>query len=117
MARVKALEKYSYENKSLGILIRPAASTKELIEEGKALCHCVGGYASRYASGATNILVIRKINEPDKPYFTLELNRGAIVQVRGKHNCAPTGEVKKFIKAFELAKLNKKGKDKKSIPA
>ncbi len=109
--RLKKLsEKYSFE--SGGLIIRPAADTKELIEEGKALHHCVGGYAKRYAKGETIILVVRKAEEVDKPYYTVEINNDKIYQVRGKNNKAPTEDVEKFIEAFKEAKLSKKSKKK-----
>lgn len=112
--RLKALnKKYYFEYK--GLLIRPANDSIELLEEGKALTHCVGGYAQRYADGTTNILFIRKLSEPDKPYYTMEVFGNDIRQTRGLRNCAPTQEVKEFIEAFCKAKLNKKPRVK--IPA
>lgn len=111
--RLKILEKYYFEYN--GLIIRPALSSNELIEEGKALNHCVGTYADRYAEGKTNIFVIRKLSNPDKPYYTMEVADNRIKQTRGKNNCAPTEDVKEFIEAFTKAKLEKKLKVK--IPA
>ncbi|MGG4462628.1 PcfJ domain-containing protein, partial [Micromonospora provocatoris] len=49
--RINSLEKmYGFENKEF--FIRPVKNTQELIDEGKALNHCVGTYAGRYANGA-----------------------------------------------------------------
>lgn len=108
-------EKYCFEYQ--GLLIRPAGSTKELIAEGKALEHCVGGYADRYANGSTDILFIRKLSEPDKPYYTMEVLNNRINQTRGLKNCAPNDEVKEFLGAFTKAKLEGKSKTKVKIPA
>ncbi|MBO0962363.1 PcfJ domain-containing protein [Neobacillus sp. MM2021_6] len=113
--RVKVLEKYCFEHS--GLMIRPAADSKELIEEGKALQHCVGTYADRYANGKTNLFIIRKVNEPDKPFYTMEIKGNSIVQTRGRKNCSPTKEVKAFIDAFTLAKLTNKPKQKKTKTA
>lgn len=44
-----------------------------MIAEGQALHHCVGGYALRMAEGKTAIFFIRLAEEPDRPYYTLEL--------------------------------------------
>lgn len=104
--RLKSLQKYYFE--SSGLMIRPAVSSKELIDEGKALNHCVGTYADRYAQGETDIFVIRKASEPDKPYFTVEVRKTEIIQVRGNRNCSPSEDVSKFIKAFKDQKLTKK---------
>lgn len=104
--RVKILEKYKFEYE--GLIIRAAESSNELIKEGEVLHHCVGGYAARHADGKTNIMFIRKIDEPNKPYYTLELIKDEIVQIHGKNNRAPEKDVKSFIEAFKTIKLNKK---------
>lgn len=104
--RLPKLEKLKFEYK--GLMIRPAESSLELIDEGKALNHCVGTYAERYAKGETILLFIRKAHEVEKPYFTVEIKDNRISQVRGKHNCSPDDAVKEFIKVFIETKLNKK---------
>lgn len=116
--RSKKLKNLKFEYKNL--MIRPAESSLELIEEGKALNHCVGNYAERYAKGETVILFIRKINEPNKPYFTVEVRENMVTQVRGKRNCSPNDEVKEFMEAFKEEKLSKKSKKNRvkiAIPA
>ncbi|RJQ25542.1 MAG: hypothetical protein C4589_11120 [Peptococcaceae bacterium] len=101
-----------------GLLIRPAQRSDELIAEGKALNHCVGTYAKRYADGENILLLIRKISEPDKPYYTAEVRNRRVVQIRGIDNCHPDNQVKEFIKVFEAEKLqNKKVKSRVRIPA
>ena len=50
-------------------------SMQEIIDEGKALSHCVGGYAERHANGQTIILFLRKTSDPKTPYFTIEIDR------------------------------------------
>lgn len=81
-----------------GLSIHPAETEIEMIDEGRELHHCVATYAKRHASGKTAIFFIRHINEPDKPYFTLEFNfdRMCVIQNRGLRNCARTPEVEKF---------------------
>lgn len=83
-AAVAKLEDLAWEKD--GLLIRPAATARELIKEGKALHHCVGGYADRVARGETAIFLVRRVEEPDKPFFTLELRNKDIVQCRTDHN-------------------------------
>lgn len=96
------------------LLIRPAASPKELRQESKVLGHCVRTYAGRVQAGGTSILFIRKTEDPDTPYFTLELNaQGRIVQCRGNHNCAYPDDVAAFINEWyewwkKLMKKNRK---------
>lgn len=117
-ARLKSLEKYSFEYN--GLMIRAAKSSYELIAEGKALNHCVGTYAKRHASGETTIFLIRKVSEPDTPYYTVEIRKDIIIQVHGKNNRSPSEDVKEFIEVFKAEKLTKKKvkiQDKISIPA
>jgi hypothetical protein len=104
--RAKSLNKYCFEDS--GLMIRPAASSLELIEEGIALNHCVGRYAESYANGRTDIFVIRKTSEPDKPYFTVEIIKERVEQVKGNKNSRATEDVDLFMKKFEEEKLGKK---------
>ena len=94
--RAETLEKFSFQWD--GLIIRPAASQKELNEEGKQLSHCVGTYGEKHASGKSAIFFIRRVDEPENPFFTLELDevKLEVLQNRGKCNCARTEEVKKF---------------------
>ncbi|MDO3680409.1 PcfJ domain-containing protein [Paenibacillus ehimensis] len=102
-ARLKDLERYRFEHS--GLILRPAASSIELFDEGKALNHCVGGYADRYAKGETDLFVIRRVEQPDQPFYTMEVRNGNVVQCRGQKNCVPTPEVKAFVEMFVSKKL------------
>lgn len=67
-------------------LIRAPVSADEIVEEGKALKHCVGGYADRHMNGATTILFLRRRDKPGVPLATIEMNRNRIIQVHGYRN-------------------------------
>lgn len=82
--QAEKLQKWRYE--ASGLLIRPADDADELIAEGAALHHCVGGYADRMADGETAIFFIRRLDEPDRPYYTLELVNRKVIQCRTRHN-------------------------------
>lgn len=101
-------KKYGFETKSL--LIRAPHDHHEIIEEGEKLNHCVAGYAKEVAKGKTIILFIRQKAEPDKPYFTLELNpiTHSVLQCRGFGNCGYEKDVEKFIEQWKKSKLSKK---------
>ncbi|MCW2277751.1 PcfJ domain-containing protein [Heliophilum fasciatum] len=109
--RLKSLNRYCFEFG--GLMIRPVESTEELIAEGKTLHHCVGTYGNRYAEGKTDILVIRRIEEPDKPYFTVEITDGHVRQVHGAKNCNPTEDVQAFMAEFTKQKLKPKEREGK----
>lgn len=111
--------KYRYQNDKL--LIRPAASSAELVKEGNALNHCVGGYAERYANGSTILLVIRRVKQPNRSFYTVEMGAPDIVrQCRGKENCKATPAIKNFLDEF-VASLKPKAKtqtqDRETVPA
>lgn len=69
-------------------LITVPKDMKDLFEEGRKLCHCVGSYSDRIIKGETCIMFIRKTEEPEKPYFTIEVNQrdNYVVQLRGLSN-------------------------------
>ena len=108
---LKKLERdFAFESGNL--LIRPARSHAELIDEGSALHHCVATYAKEHLSGQTVIFFIRKKSEPDKPFYTLEYNPKTerTVQCRGLNNCGKTPEVETFVKAWSEYIRSKKKK-------
>ena len=98
--RYQRMSRYAWEHD--GILIRPARSDKELKAEGKALHHCVGSYAGRHAAGELTIFFIRRAEEPDKPWFTLDFDEKSLSvnQNRGRCNCDRTQEIKDFEAAW-----------------
>ena len=83
-----------------GLCIRPATSKAELIIEGETLSHCVGkmNYDQRMAKRESAIFFIRKLETPDTPYVTLELDLrdGEKRQCYGKNDTTPGTKVKNF---------------------
>ena len=85
----KLTERYGFEK--LGYIVIAPRSTKEIVDEGKAMHHCVGGYADRHAEGKLAILFIRKVSDMFTPYVTVEVNGSEVKQVQGMNN-KPTWE-------------------------
>jgi|GEM_PF-5558950 len=83
-----------------GLMIVAPESSGDLEIEGKALSHCVRTYAERMANGETSIVFVRKADDPETPFYTMEIRDNRVVQLRGKYNCAPTPDVAKFEKEF-----------------
>ncbi len=80
-------ERQRLEFKYGDYLIRQPKDAEEIIEEGQILRHCVGGYAERHLRGATTIMFLRRKSEPDKPFFTIEVDNDLeIVQCHGYRN-------------------------------
>ena len=85
----------------------------ELTAEGKALHHCVGGYIRDMAEEKTAIFFLRKVSEPDKPFYTLELQKKRVIQCRTEHNASydRNPDVKNFVDMW-MEKVVLKGKKK-----
>ncbi len=96
-----------------GLLIRPPVDAGDLVAEGSALIHCVGRYVGDMAKGKTTILFIRRAEEPDKPFYTLEWRGGQVIQCRTKNNKPHTQNpaVFAFVEAWKTH-LKKKVKRK-----
>ena len=93
--RYKALDR-RYRYKADGLMIRPAASATEIIEEGRQLHHCVGGdnYLDKHNRGQTFILFLRAAAAPDIPYVTVEIEpvTNRIIQWYGLKDKKPDRE-------------------------
>jgi hypothetical protein len=83
---IEKWENWTFENDEFAIISpkKPA----DLAKEGLELHHCVKSYIERVSNGITNILFLRRKNEIDKPFYTIELsNSGSIEQIHGFANC------------------------------
>lgn len=91
----------------------------DLTTEGQCLNHCVGlkTYCERHLAGQRMIFFIRKAGEPDKPYFTAEIDvqTGRILQLYGFGDCSAPKEVQAFTEGFAKAVLRWRGSQ--TLPA
>lgn len=76
--------KYEFELDGLRIVF--PLTSRAIKREGKALDHCVGGYAERHMKGVVTILFLRQVSQPGVPYVTIEMNGNQIQQIHGYHN-------------------------------
>ena len=78
-----------------------ARSPAELVKEGNALSHCVGynGYDKKMANQETLIFFVRKIEELDKPFVTIEysLKSKKVLQCYAYKNTKPDDKVLQFV--------------------
>lgn len=75
------------EFKHNGLILIQPKSVREIVDEGAALSHCVGGYAERHAKGALHIMFLRRADQPTAPWYTMEVSKELkIVQCRGYKN-------------------------------
>ena len=73
--RLPEAARYYWEDKEYMII--PAAKCEELIEEGRTLHHCVGAgttYMNKMAAGRTWILFLRRKEDVDDPWYTIEID-------------------------------------------
>lgn len=110
-----------------GLIIRPAKDAAEIVTEGRILHHCVGGdnYLSSHNDGRSFILFLRKINEKDMPYITVEIRDDQIIQWYGAYDRKPDKQMieawlEKYIKELKkhekmLKKAKKSSKTKQNV--
>ena len=82
--RVELEKKYSFAMD--GYLIRVPANKDEVLNEGRILQHCVGGYADRHMKGTLTILFMREAKKPGVPWLTIEMSGNKLVQIHGFKN-------------------------------
>lgn len=90
----KNTKHFHYEKEGLLILVPGSAS--DIIREGREQHHCVGAsnlYMERMQKGESYILFLRKKEEPEKPYYTLEVTwDGHVRQSYGAFDRKPDQE-------------------------
>ena len=117
--KIKRIMEDTEKNKAVmmkrkGLLIVVPKCAEEIRKEGRALHHCVGTYVERVARGETLILFVRREENPEEPYFTMEFKNGKVAQCRGKNNCAMPKDVKAFVEEFEK-RMNKEEENRLKI--
>lgn len=100
--RLPEVKRYYWEDRRYVIV--PAAKCEELIKEGRTLHHCVGmnsQYMQKMADGISWILFLRKKEEMDVPYYTIEIDmeNDDILQYYSKFDRKP--DRKEIIKVLE----------------
>lgn len=111
--RYKKLQKaYEYADGKYCVVIPKGAT--EIVLEGRALSHCVGGYAERHIKGKTTILFMRNAENTEEALVTIELDEKSltVIQAHGKKNRDPSAEEQAFIDKW--LKNVKRRKNKKT---
>ncbi|MCD8110856.1 MAG: PcfJ domain-containing protein, partial [Clostridiales bacterium] len=99
-------EKYSYSGKTYAVVM--PERVEEIVEEGKKLGHCLGScdrYFARIQSRESYIGFLRKTDDPDQPYYTLEIEPdGTVRQLRtfgDKQDAKETAQARVFLKKWQ----------------
>ena len=93
--RAEELDGNGFE--SDGYLIRPAATVREILDEANAQHNCVAGFIDKYASGQTDLWLMRKTSDPDTPLVTVEVRGGTVRQAFQSHNRQVTTAQRRFL--------------------
>lgn len=83
--------KFEYEGKEFSVIAPQKAS--EIGFEGISLRHCVKSYIKKVVNGYTNILFVRRNDDLENPFFTIELtNDKELAQAHGFCNSNASSE-------------------------
>ncbi len=98
--------KYGYSNGEY--TIRVPESLMEIMQDSRALHHCAGAsdrYFDRIVQRETYICFLRRADEPDKPYYTIEVEPGGTIrQHRGMYDEEPDIEkIRPFLREWQEA--------------
>lgn len=113
------------EYKGQQFLIRVPEKIIDIVTEGRYLHHCAGAtdrYFDRIASHETYIVFLRKTEEPETPYYTVEVEPGGTIrQHRGMYDEEPDIEtVKPFLREWQKEikkRMRAKEKERAKISA
>lgn len=97
-------ERFEYENERYRIIV--PQQLVDIVAEGRVLHHCAGAtdrYFDRIRQRETYICFLRKVSEPELPYYTIEVEPGGTIrQHRGYLDEEPEIEqVKPFLREWQ----------------
>ena len=75
---------YDFEDDEF--IIKMPDTPIDIMEEGKTLNHCVGGYMENHVEGKTTILFLRRKNDPETSFYTIEVKNNEVIQIHGRDN-------------------------------
>lgn len=111
--RMSEVKRYYWQNDKY--IIIPAGACEELIKEGRSLHHCVGrddNYMKKMADGKSWICFLRKKNEPETPWYTIEISMkdDHIIQYYSMFDRKPQKEIVDKILTIYLRNVKRKRK-------
>ncbi len=97
----------------------------DIVNEGRALHHCVGNterYFDRIKQQETYICFLRKTEEPEKAYYTIEVEPGGTIrQHRGMYDEEPEiDEIRPFLREWQRVirrRMTKKDRELETVSA
>ena len=111
-------ETYRFEDEQFCITL--PTCKEDFNREGRENHNCVGGsYYDKMLGGQSCVMFLRRKEEPDKAFCTVEMNGERILQCRAVRNSEPPEEAKAFMDKFskEVARRIRKQKNRLQITA
>lgn len=104
--KVLGLIREKFEYVGDGFFIKVPEKIVDIVSEGNYLHHCAGAtdrYFDRIKSNETYICFLRKVEEPDIPFYTIEVEPGGTIrQHRGMYDEEPElDKVKPFLREWQ----------------
>lgn len=95
-------KKLAFTGKDCSIIL--PKNSADIVDEGVQMSNCVGTYVKRIAEGDTFVCFMRKNEDLDHSYVTIEVNNGKVCQVKGFANRVTTKEEDDFVKKWAKEK-------------
>lgn len=102
-AMVRAINQYKnyYCFEDENYIVVPPKSSEDFYTEGAVLSHCVCRYMQDVERGEKIIMFLRRKEEPDIPFYTLECFGNKIVQCGGFDNRNASQQVMAFLERYK----------------
>lgn len=79
-------------------------STRDMQLESERLHHCVRIYCGRVASKETAVYFLRTKKNPKEPFATIEVQNGAVVQLKAKYNRQVSSAAQEYVRKWAAEK-------------
>lgn len=85
----------AYEGRSKGFVFVAPKSRQDFYDEAAAQMNCLAGYVGKFTEGDCLILFMRRANEPERSYATVEIVGGEVVQAKlARNRAVPDSEMR-----------------------
>lgn len=82
-------------------IIYPASSIKSLIDESRQMHNCVRTYINNFGENKCQIYFMRRKDDVNKSFVTVEVKDNIVVQARCKYNELPDSKINEVLKKWE----------------
>ena len=98
-----------YRDENEYFILTSPETRVDLIDEGRKMSNCIGGYVNNIIEGYCMIFFLRKKSAPETPFVDIEVHQdGSLGQVRAKYNKSPSYEALDFVREWHAEHFLKK---------